>query len=143
MKTYEIAAVVVAAVLVIDALVHAYWLTGRTWPAADTRTLSRAVLNMEVPFVPRVLVPLVIVLLTGAAVTLSRAGLIGDWIPGWFATLGTIAVAAGLFVRAGAGLIWMTGIGAVRGSTFHRLNLVAYTPACIALSVAATVVAAR
>jgi hypothetical protein len=136
-----IAAVVVASILGLDALMHLYWLTGRVWPAHDVRQLSQAVLNMDVPFTPRVLVPLVAVLTGGAVAVLGEAGLLGSWLPGWVATAGTIAVAAGAFARGGAGVVWALGIGATRDSVFHRLNLRAYTPACFVLCGAAVLVA--
>jgi hypothetical protein len=77
MQTYQSAAVLVAVVLGVDALLHAYWMTGRTWPAPDPRTLSQVVLGTEVPFTPRVLLPLVLLLSGGATLVLGRAGLLG------------------------------------------------------------------
>ncbi len=140
METYQIAAIVVAAVLGIDALIHAYWLTGRVWPAGDVNALSHAVLGADVPFTPRVLIPLVLVLLGGAASVLGRVGLIASGIPGWIWAAGTIAVGAGLLVRGLAGAVWV--VSRPRGSWFYRLNAAAYTPACLLLCVA-TVVAFR
>lgn len=61
------AAAAVAAVLGVDALIHLYWSTGRIWPARDTASLSRAVLNKEVPFTSPVLLPLVVLLAVAAS----------------------------------------------------------------------------
>ncbi|MFC7721863.1 DUF3995 domain-containing protein [Nonomuraea recticatena] len=60
----------------MDAAAHLYWTTGAIWPAPDVRTLSLAVLNMEVPFTPRVLLPLAAALLTASAalITTTRLG---------------------------------------------------------------------
>lgn len=147
MKTYETAAIAVAAVLGIDALIHAYWAGGRTWPARDTPTLSRAVLNADVPFTPRVLVPLVFMLTAGATVVLAKAGLLGtpvlQWLPHWIPTAGAYTVAAGLLLRGGAGIVWALGIGASRDTLFYWLNLTAYTPICLVLCGCAFVVAAH
>lgn len=147
MQTYQLAAVAAAAILGLDALVHAYWLTGRTWPARDVPALSRAVLNADVPFTPRVLLPLIIVLTIGTATILARAGLLDPWlpgwIPGWVPTAGAVAVAAGATLRAGAGIVWALGIGADRGSAFYRLNLTAYTPVCLLLCAATAIVVAH
>lgn len=145
MQTYEAAAIVAATILAIDAIIHVYWLTGRTWPARDTRTLSQVVLNADVPFTPRALTPLVLILAGAAATILVRAGVTDtvSWLPSWIPAAGTIAVAAGAFVRACAGVVWALGIGSRKGSMFHTLNIVAYTPICVVLCCAATLVALR
>jgi hypothetical protein len=144
MQTYKVAAVVTATVLGVDALIHVYWLTGRTWPARDTRVLSRAVLNADVPFTPRVLVPLIVVLTIAATAVLAKAGLLGgwlpDWLPGWIPTAATVAVAVGTLLRGGVGIVWALGIGARPNTAFYWLNLM-YTPMCLILFSAATVVA--
>ncbi|NUW31528.1 DUF3995 domain-containing protein [Nonomuraea sp. SMC257] len=128
-----------AAVLLTDAAAHLYWLTGRTWPAHDVRSLSLAVLNAEVPFTPRVLVPLAVVLTTGAVAVLAcsrgRGGLPARLITG--------AVAAGTLVRAAAGLVWILGIGADTATPFFWLNLVLYTPLCVGMAAAAGLIAIR
>jgi Protein of unknown function (DUF3995) len=146
-QTYEVAAVVTATVLGVDALIHLYWLTGRTWPARDASALSQAVLNADVPFTPRVLVPLIFVLTVGATAVLAKADPLGgwlpDWLPGWIPTAGTVAVAVGALLRAGAGIIWALGIGTKRDTAFYRLNLTAYIPICLILCGAATVVGAH
>lgn len=145
MQINQAAAVGAATILGVDALLHVYWLTGRTWPARDTRTLSRAMLNADVPFTPRVLVPLILILTAGAVALLAKGEMFGSWLPGWLPgwipTVGALAVAAGTLVRGCAGIVWALGIGADRHSDFYRLNLVAYTPLCAALTAAATVVA--
>jgi hypothetical protein len=147
MEAYKVAAIAVATVLAVDALIHVYWMTGRTWPARDARTLSQVMLNADVPFTPRVLAPLVVILAVGALAVLARAGLLDAWLPHWMPVwvpaAGTIAVAGGTLLRAGAGIVWALGIGARTGSTFYWLNLAAYTPICLALCGAATAVLAH
>lgn len=147
MQTYEVAAALTATVLGVDAFIHLYWLTGRTWPARDARALSQVVLNADVPFTPRVLVPLIVVLTVGATAVLAKAGLLGgwllDWLPGWIPTAATVAVAVGALLRGGAGIIWALGIGARRDTAFYWLNLTAYTPICLILCGAAAVVVAH
>ncbi|MEV0200146.1 DUF3995 domain-containing protein [Nonomuraea sp. NPDC050691] len=131
--------VLTAAVLLTDAAAHLYWLTGSTWPAHDVGSLSRAVLNFEVPFTPRVLVPLVVVLTAGAVAVLAcsrgRGGLPARVVTG--------AVAAGTLVRAAAGLVWILGIGADAATPFYWLNLFLYTPLCVTMATAAGVIATR
>lgn len=41
----ELAGLVIAAVLALDGLLHAYWATGQIWPARNKLTLVQAVLN--------------------------------------------------------------------------------------------------
>lgn len=54
---------------------------------------------------------------------------------------GPRAVAAGLLARGVAGLVWAAGVGVEPGSAFYRLNLVCYTPLCLAAAAAALAVA--
>ncbi|MEU9022532.1 DUF3995 domain-containing protein [Actinomadura sp. NPDC048394] len=136
MSILELAALLAAAVLGLDAALHVYWMTGRTWPARDVTTLSLGLLNAEVPFTPRVLAPLVAVLTAGAVAVPARAGMILTGVPGWIPAAGTVAVAAGVALRAGAGVVWALGVGARRDSAFYKLNLAVYTPLCIVLTAA-------
>ncbi|MFI1385166.1 DUF3995 domain-containing protein [Embleya sp. NPDC020886] len=123
----------VAALLAADALLHAFWATGSTWPADGTEALSRGLLNADVPFTPRTLLPLCALLGTGAvgvfAHSRGRGGRVGALI--------TAAVAAGLAIRGTVGLVWAAGIGTDPDSTFHRLNLAVYTPVCLTFGYAA------
>jgi hypothetical protein len=110
------------------AAVHVYWATGATWPASDERSLSLTVLNTQVSFGPRVVLPLAALhlLLAGAVLTNAR------WRLGRLVVVGLVA---GLAARAAVGLVWITG--AIDTSTaFYWLNLFLYTPACVALCVA-------
>lgn len=138
------AAAVVAAVLGADGLLHVYWATGGTWPAGDSRTLSLAVLGMDVPFTPPDLVPLATVLFCGAATVVARARLGRGHRRGRLLQWGTAAVAGGVCARALAGVVWACGSGVgldpAAGDRFHWLNIALYTPLCAALAVAAVTV---
>lgn len=122
------AARTVAAVHGVVATAHVYWATGATWPAADQRELSDAVLGGEVSFAPRVVLPLAAFHLLAAAAVLRADR--GRW-----ARLLVLALVAGLTARTVLGVVWAFGAGD-GGSAFHWLNLLAYTPACLALLVA-------
>jgi hypothetical protein len=124
-------ALALASVLTVDGAIHLYWATGRTWPAADTRTLSRAVLNAEVPFTPRTLLPLAVLLGSAAALVLARGGVLSLPVPPTLLRWATGAVTAGLLIRGAAGLVWITGRGADPRLVFYRLNLLLYTPLCL------------
>lgn len=131
----------VAALLALDGLLHLYWATGLTWPASGQRTLSIWVLGGEVPFTPRVLLPLAAVLFTAAAAVLGRGlGRGGPWarrLLGWL----TLVVAAGLLARGLVGLAWMCRVGGGSGRVFYWLNLLVYTPVCLGFGLAAACVA--
>jgi hypothetical protein len=117
---------VVAGVHVLLAAVHVYWATGATWPAIDQRSLSQAVLGQEVSFAPQVVLPLAALHLLLAAAVLKVDHL-------RLARLVVAGLAAGLALRAAAGLVWDFGLGADSGTAFYWLNLFFYTPACITL----------
>lgn len=135
------AALAVAGTLAADAVLHIYWATGLTWPARDNRSLALAVLDADVPFTPDVVLPLAAVLLTAAGLVLARErrGRAGRF--GLGLQVATLAVAAGLSVRAVAGVAWAFGLGVDTSTPFYWLNLLLYTPLCIALAVAAIMVA--
>ncbi|MEU6579102.1 DUF3995 domain-containing protein [Streptomyces sp. NPDC046805] len=129
------AAGLIASVLTLDALFHLYWTTGATWPAADDRSLSEAVLGTVVPFTPPVLFTLVALLLTGAALVLARARRPRHLL----LRIGTLVMTAGFSLRALAGIYWLFAKEA--GTAFYWLNLTLYTPVCVVLAVAALRVA--
>ncbi|MFE0155119.1 DUF3995 domain-containing protein [Nonomuraea sp. NPDC059007] len=126
----------VAAILVVDALAHLYWLI---WPASDPRALSMAVLNMDVPFTPRILLPLIFLLTAAAAaiVAVSRGR------GGWPAKAVALALGAGLLARGVVGLVWCLGFGTDTGTPFYWLNLLLYTPVCLISAGAVVLILAR
>ncbi|WP_331766860.1 DUF3995 domain-containing protein [Embleya sp. NBC_00896] len=131
--TRKRAGTAIAALLAADALAHAFWATGATWPADSTATLSQGLLNADVPFTPRVLLPLCALLTTAAVGVFAHSRGRG----GRLTALVTGAVAAGFAVRGAVGVVWVLGIGADTGSTFYRLNLLVYTPICLGFGYAA------
>ncbi|NUU22955.1 MAG: DUF3995 domain-containing protein [Streptomycetaceae bacterium] len=132
----------VAALLAADALVHAIWTTGVTWPAADRRGLSYGLLNADVPFTARVLLPLCALLTTAAAGVYAYAHTLGGPLLRRASRLVTAAVAGGLTVRALAGVGWVAGIGSQTDTPFYWLNLLLYTPVCVGFGYAAARLAA-
>ncbi len=129
-----------AGLLALDGLAHLYWATGATWPAADERALSRAVIGRVVPFAPHVVLPLALVLFTAAAAVLAR----GYGRGGRIAHLVACGVAVGLTVRGIAGVAWATGLLDGAGTAFFWLNLLLYTPLCLGFgALAAARLAAR
>ena len=70
-----------------------------------------------------------------------RHGMLGHLIPGPLLQVGILAVAAGLLLRAVAGVGWVLGLAASQSKLFYRLNLLVYTPVCLVLFVAAVAAA--
>lgn len=144
-RTKQCAGTVVAAVLAADGLLHAYWATGRTWPASGPQVLSQAVLNSDIRFRPVIVGPLACLLFSAALLVLARVrrlGRLGRCIPDSFLQLVMQVVTVGLLLRGVAGIGWVLGLGANPPTLFYKLNLLVYTPVCLALF-AATVAAAR
>ncbi len=142
----ELAGILLAGVLALDGLLHAYWATGQTWPARTKLSLVQAVLNSSNTraFRPLILIPLVVLLVCGALLVLARVhylGMPGQLIPDSLLQLGILGVATGLLVRGVAGIGWALGLAPARSKLFYRLNLLVYTPICLALFIAAVAVA--
>lgn len=123
-------AILIAAVLTVDGVIHTYWATGAIWPARTPNSLSRAVLNIDGTFTPQAVLPLAALLWTASGLVIARSRGRG----GRLAALATAAVSGGLALRGCAGLIWATGIGTSTGTPFYWLNLLAYTPICLVLA---------
>ncbi|MCF2531998.1 DUF3995 domain-containing protein [Yinghuangia soli] len=132
----------VAALLTADAVLHAFWATGATWPAETTEGLSYGLLNADVPFTPPILLPLCAVLGTAALGVFAYSRSLGGPFVRSAARLATAGVAAGMTVRALAGVGWAFGIGADSDTTFYWLNLALYTPVCVGFGYAAARLAA-
>lgn len=127
------AGTLVAEVLAADGLLHAYWAASGLSPAQDRETLARLVLNADQPssFRPAIVGPLAGILFL-ASTTLARVrrlGRLGRLMPCPLLQLGMLAV--GLLLRGAHG-VWIALWGDP-GSTFYKLNLAAYTPACLLL----------
>ncbi|MEW9702181.1 DUF3995 domain-containing protein [Paenibacillus sp. SI8] len=142
----EAAGILVAAVLAVDGLLHAYWATGAIWPASNKLSLAQAVLNSNKTqlFKPRGLILLTTLLCLGALIVLARIhhlGVLGDLISDSVLQLGILVVTAGLLLRGLAGIVWALGLVAAKSKLFFKLNLMVYTPACLILFAAAVVVA--
>ncbi|MGI8688083.1 MAG: DUF3995 domain-containing protein [Thermomicrobiales bacterium] len=137
-RTKERAGMLVAAILAGDGLLHAYWTTGAVWPAHDSRAVMRAVLNSDQPVRPIVVGPLACLLLLAALTALARVhrlGRFGRLIPDRVLQFGILVITAGALARGVAGI--GMALRGNAGTTFYRLNVVLYTPACLALFVAA------
>lgn len=141
-----LAGIVIAGVLALDGLLHAYWATGQIWPAHDKLSLVRAVLNSNNTraWRPANLLPLASLLVCGALLVLARVhalGVLGQLMPDSLLQLGIVGVATGLLARGVAGIGWALGLSPAKSTLFYRLNLLVYTPVCLLLFIAAVAVA--
>ncbi len=142
----EIAGILVAVVLIADGLLHAYWATGRLWPAHDKLSLAQTVLNINKPraFRPVFLVPLACLLFCGALIVLAQIhspGVPAQFIPGPLLQPGIVAIATGLLLRGLAGIVWVLRLAPSKSELFYKLNIIVYTPLCLLLFVATVTVA--
>jgi 4,5:9,10-diseco-3-hydroxy-5,9,17-trioxoandrosta-1(10),2-diene-4-oate hydrolase len=126
----------VAAVHAVLALLHIYWATGATWPAADTPSLSNAVLGREVSFAPRVVLPLAALHVVAAVAVTIRATNARGTRAYTLSHLVVLCLVVGVAARAALGVIWAFGIGTDTSSSFYWLNLLLYTPAAVLLVLA-------
>ncbi len=142
----EFAGIVVAVVLAMDGLLHAYWATGQIWPARTKLALVQAVLNTNKTrsFRPAILLPLVGLLSCGTLIALARVhhlGMLGPLIPAPLLQMGILAIAAGLLLRSVAGIRWALSRTSAKSKLFYTLNLIVYTPVCLVLFIAAVAAA--
>ncbi len=125
-----------AAFLAIAAL-HGYWALGGFWPGRDADTLARTVVGgrpgMRGPG-PGATWAVVAVLLSAAVTALAAGGLVTLPVPrAWVrgaAHLGALV----LLVRGLEGFVDLRLRPHTAGSPFARLNVVLYSPLCLALS---------
>lgn len=128
-----------AGTLAAIGVLHAQWAANGTWPFEDRLTLSRTVANTEDPPPPG-LTFLVAVLLWLAALTLlGRLGRWGRWLPTWCFRWTAVVLAGVMLIRGGAGLV--TSLAARPKTRYHRLDIAVYSPLCLALGLAAGLLA--
>jgi pimeloyl-ACP methyl ester carboxylesterase len=130
----DLAASVIATVLVVDGIVHLYWSTGLTWPAGNSRSLSLALLAIDVPFRPALLLGLAATVWAGAGLVVLRARHGRSGVLGRVAQAGTAIFTAAVLLRALLGCWWLFTWGSLP-TTFYWLNLLLYTPLCVVLFV--------
>lgn len=141
-----LAGIVIAGILALDGLLHAYWATGQIWPAHNKLSLVQAVLNSSNTraFRPAILLPLAMLLVCAALLVLARVhafGVPGQLMPDALLQVGVVGVAIGLLARGVAGIGWALGLAPATSTRFYRLNLLVYTPVCLVLFIAALAVA--
>ncbi len=127
-----------AALAGIGAL-HLAWGLGSTFPAADARSLARAVVGGDRFPSPGQCVGVAVLLGAASVLIASRArpeSFVGRVIPLPVAVLGSTVVASVLAVRGFGGLV-MGVVGFPETTpSFRTLDLIAYSPLCVALAVA-------
>lgn len=118
---------------------HLAWALGSAFPSADPTTLARTVVGGDT-FPTATASATVAGLLTGAtAIVAARAHprtRLGRLVPSLVARPGVVVIATVLGVRGLGGLV-ISALGVpATSSKFRALNLIAYSPLCIALAAA-------
>lgn len=118
---------------------HAAWALGSTFPSTDARSLARTVVGGET--FPSAAASATVAGLLGAATFIVAARSfprtrLGRRVPGFVTRPGVVVIGAVLALRGVGGLLsGAIGVPAT-SSTFRTLNLVAYSPLCLALAAA-------
>jgi hypothetical protein len=130
-------AIVLSGVLFAIALLHAHWGLGGVWPAANAGRLAKAAVGtpgiMRMP-PPRSCFAVAAVLAGVAAWPLFAARLLPEAWPHWLTLLAGGGIVAVCFGRGVAGYTsaWRRRFSE---QPFARLDRIAYSPLCLALSV--------
>jgi hypothetical protein len=133
-----LAAGIAATLFAAIALLHAYWAVGGLWPGHDRDSLARAVVGgppgMAFPGAAATWA-VVLVLAAAAVVVLAAAGLLTvPAVPPAWARGAAWLGAAVLLGRGLAGFVDTRLRPETVGSPFARLNVVIYSPLCLALA---------
>lgn len=137
MPVAPLAAMLAAALFLVIAALHAYWAAGGFWPGRDAESLARTVVGGSpgTRFPGRAATWAVsAVLLVGAAVVLSAAGVVALPGPAWPARAAALAGAAVLVVRGLVGFVEARLRPDSVGSPYARLNVTVYSPLCLFLA---------
>lgn len=134
------ASIVAVTVLLALAVLHLAWAGGSAWPGRDEEHLARMVVGgpAGIRMPPRLASIAVATLLTVAAALVIGLPLSPDLL-----RIGRYGVAVVLGLRGIYGLVERNVRPSIRGSRYERLNLVFYSPLCIALAALVALGAAR
>jgi hypothetical protein len=132
-------ALTTALALALIAAIHVYWAAGGTWPGTDDESLALTVVGgrpgMRAPGAVACMAVAVVVVLAGALV-LAAAGLVALPLPPSIVEFGGVGVAGVLLVRGSFGFAEARLRPEIRGSRYARLNVIFYSPLCLALGAA-------
>ena len=123
---------VLSLVIAFLAIAHAWWATGRIWPAASTSLLARAVIgDGRVRMPPPWQCAAVATALAGVA---AWPWVILRWPDSQLVLIGSIVIGAIFFLRGTAGYSprWR---GRFTAQPFRTLDFYLYSPLCLALGV--------
>ena len=125
-------------VLAVLSGLHAYWGFGGLWPAADTPALAATVVGTRGGHMPGLGPSLFVAacLLAVAVLVAWRAG----WLPAFLLPAGMWALgfwgAAFVFAARGVAGFVPQIFAYAEGTPFQRLNIVFYSPLCLAIAAA-------
>lgn len=132
-----VAGLLVAVLAALSGL-HVYWGVGGLWPASDPASLAATVVGTRGGVMPGLAPSLFVAacLVAVAAFVAWRAGwLPALLVPGWMWSLGFWGAAFVFAARGVAGFVPAI-FSYADGTPFQRLNLIFYSPLCLAIAAA-------
>jgi|CXWL01.1.fsa_nt_gi hypothetical protein len=134
-----IIAPVLATILVILALLHLYWMVRGVGAGAAVPSHPDGTPLFQPGRVASLLVAAA--LLLAATIVLGRAHLLRIDLPAWLLRLGIWGVAVAFAARAVGDFHYVGLFRRVRGTPFARWDSLLFTPLCLAIAGAATIIA--
>jgi hypothetical protein len=126
----------VAAVLIVLAVLHAYWAAGGSWPGRDGAALAQIVvggpIGQRMPS-HAACAAVAVALIAAAMLVLAAQGAIVLPVSSAIVRIATFGLAAVLTLRGAAGFLEARLRPVIAGTPYARLNTVAYSPLALAL----------
>jgi hypothetical protein len=134
----------VTVVLLLLALLHAYWAVGGVWPGHDKSSLADIVvggpIGLRMPS-PAACAAVTLVLVLASGLVLAARGLVALPLPSALLHVGALAVAFILTLRGAGGFFEARLRPSITRSRYARLNTRFYSPLALGLGLATLAVA--
>ncbi len=136
-----VAAVSVAVACGLLMLLHVYWALGGHWPGRDLKSMVDTVVGAPVSAAPGPVACALVAILLGLAGALVVGTVVVDSVvvDSVVVDVGAIGVAVVFLLRGLIGFVDMRLRPSTKGSRFARLNVVLYSPLCLALGTLALI----
>jgi hypothetical protein len=117
-------------------LLHVYWALGGHWPGRDLKSMVDTVVGAPVSAAPGPVACALVAILLGLAGALVVGTVVVDSV---VVDVGAIGVAVVFLLRGLIGFVDVRLRPSTKGSRFARLNVVLYSPLCLALGTLALI----